>query len=683
MDHEVSENRLRFEKSPYLLQHKENPVWWQPWDERALEFARETNRPIFLSIGYSTCHWCHVMEHESFEDQEVADFLNQNFVSIKVDREERPDLDHIYMKAIHLMGQRGGWPLSVALTPSLDPFWGGTYFPKDHFLHILRVIVQRWGESHEEISQKSGEIEKYLKMAAPLSFGDPSVIHARGEEVLDRLYEDLHESFDADFGGFNDAPKFPPTMALRFLLRAEINASEEMKRLEVRKLLDQTLHSMFRGGLFDHLGGGFARYSTDRRWLIPHFEKMLYDNANLSLVYLEAFSATKEPLYAEIARFTLSYVLDEMTDVHGGFYSAEDADSEGQEGLYYLWTQQELRKHLTQDEFDMVQRVYGVTEHGNFEEGKNHLNLLQCEDANVVFDPKFVSIREKLLTLRRTRVRPHLDDKILVCWNGLMISAFAKGFQILREERFLKAAQRGAIFLRERLDHGSRELLRRYRDGEPKISAFLDDYAYLIQGLLDLYESDFDGRWISWAVDLQRRQDERLWSTSHRAYFYAENSEDRLCQTIEFGDSAEPNANGVSTLNLLRLYSLTYNEENFRRAKDLLLHFVEQLQRHPIGYIQGAIALDFHLHHPKGVALVCNRTSQSEEVLETLQTQFLPYKTVAVSWEQEEIAEELQILKGKRPSAKVPFVAYICEDGACGAPESDPAKFKLEVPSTW
>ncbi|HEX5035490.1 MAG TPA: thioredoxin domain-containing protein, partial [bacterium] len=475
-------NRLGQEKSPYLLQHKDNPVHWYAWGEEAFGAARASGKPIFLSIGYSTCHWCHVMEHESFEDKEVADLLNREFIAIKVDREERPDVDDIYMSAVHAMRQRGGWPLSMFLTPDLKPFYGGTYWPKALFMNILAQVSKVWREQPGQVRETGQSIVDYLKMQKI----DDAPEKPLDAEVFDRFLRQCLMSFDREWGGFGQAPKFPHAMQLAMLLRIH-RRNGDARALDMVKL---TLDKMARGGIYDHLGGGFARYSTDEKWLIPHFEKMLYDNAQLAAAYLEAYQATGDSMFREVARETLDYALRAMSHPDGGFYSAEDADSEGEEGKFYVWTFEELRSLLDPDAFDRLSRVYQVNPDGNFEYGHSVFWLAPEYGWAEKKEQVLAAAMAKLFQIREGRIHPHLDDKILTAWNGLMIRAMALGYQVLGDAKYLEIAHRAVAFLREKLWEKGK-LLARYRDGEGRFAARLDDYAYLIQGLIDLYEADF------------------------------------------------------------------------------------------------------------------------------------------------------------------------------------------------
>ncbi|HXX92206.1 MAG TPA: thioredoxin domain-containing protein, partial [Planctomycetota bacterium] len=508
-------NRLAQEKSPYLLQHAHNPVDWFPWGQEAFDKAKKEDKPIFLSIGYSTCHWCHVMEHESFEDEEVAKFLNDHFVPIKVDREERPDVDQIYMTAVQAMGSQGGWPLSAWLTPDLKPFMGGTYFPKEDrfgrsgFLTVLRRLSEAWKDRRAAIDDDARRVAEYLKneAAAP----------APGEVNLDQILEkgtlQIQKSFEPAFGGFSQRPKFPHSTTIQYLLRLwKRTGSEEALRMAEKSLL-----GMAQGGIYDQLGGGFHRYSTDAEWLVPHFEKMLYDNALLASAYLEAYQVTRKDVYARIARETLEYVLRDMTSREGAFYSAEDADSEGIEGKFYVWNPGQIAQALGDRDAAAFGKAFDVTPEGNwepFEESiPKHQSVLRIRGEG-----DFSPLKRKLLDVRSRRVRPHLDDKVLTGWNALMISAMAQASGVLGEPRYREAAERAARFLLERHRQDGK-LLRTSRLGEAKLDAYLEDHAYLAAALLDLYEATFDGAYFAEAEKLAQRAIDLFWDERAGGFF--------------------------------------------------------------------------------------------------------------------------------------------------------------------
>lgn len=658
-------NRLAHEKSPYLLQHKDNPVDWYPWGDEAFETSRRENRPIFLSIGYSTCHWCHVMEKDSFETKEVADVLNRYFVSIKVDREERPDVDQIYMDAVVGMLGHGGWPLSVFLTPDLKPFYGGTFYWKTQFLQLLQALHEVWKGDEPRIRASAESMLAHFQQKLTSKNGN-----IPNEKIFAHLLKQYEQSFDANHGGFGRAPKFPQSMALSLLLRIDRSPGKGEAPLQ---MVETTLKKMAYGGMYDHLGGGFHRYSTDDQWLVPHFEKMLYDNALLVVSYLEAYQLTKNEMYASVARETLDYILRDMTSSQGGFFSAEDADSEGEEGKFYVWTKQELKNILSPEEFRLVEKVYEITEQGNFEHHTNILSMSKDVNWSIKQDPFLQSAHQKLFAVRKKRIHPSKDDKILTSWNGLMISAMAKGYQVLEDERYLKAAQQAALFLRNTLYVGASgarpgdcqsPLRRRYRDGEAKFSATLEDYAYLISGLIDLYESDFNAQWIEWALLLQKEA-EAFWDEEEKVFFSADpRATDLIVRKKDLHDGAMPSANSISILNLQRLYALTFKENYREKAEQMLQALGEVMIRHLRGFESAFIALDFFLARPKAIAIVGEKESSStKDFLRYLRTHFLPNKVVA-------LGEGVELTKA-RPMLDGKTAFYICEGNVCKKPTTD------------
>lgn len=559
-------NRLIKEKSPYLLQHAYNPVDWYPWGEEAFEKARKENKPVFLSIGYSTCHWCHVMAHESFEDEEVAGLMNEAFVSIKVDREERPDIDNIYMTVCQIILGRGGWPLNIIMTPGKKPFFAGTYIPKNTrfnqigMLELVPRIKEIWEQQHEEVLDSAEKITSTIQEMIKESSGE-----GLGEEVIEEVYEELLSSFDTEYGGFSGAPKFPTPHKISFLLRYW----RRSRNPEALHMAEYTLDKMRRGGIYDHLGSGFHRYSTDSMWLLPHFEKMLYDQALTAIAYTEAYQVTGKDLYKETAEGILDYVLRDLTSPEGGFYCGEDADVEREEGKYYLWTLEEIRSILDPEDSELIIKMFNLREEGNFEEeirgretGTNLFYMARSPGSLAAkmkipveeVEKKVKAAREKLLKARYERKRPSLDDKILTDWNGLMIAAFAKGYQVFGEQRYLKAAEKAADFILMALYSPGDGLLHRYRDGVAGISGTSDDYAFLIHGLLELYEAGFKMRYLKAAVSLNSELLECFWDPVNGGlYFTANDSEALIFRKKEFMDSAIPTGNSFEMLNLLRL----------------------------------------------------------------------------------------------------------------------------------
>jgi uncharacterized protein len=661
---EERKNLLGLEKSPYLRQHAGNPVWWRPWGAEAFAAAAAQDFPVFLSIGYSTCHWCHVMEKESFEDDEVAAILNRSFVAVKVDREEHPDVDQIYMNAVQAMGQRGGWPLTVVLTPGLRPFFGGTYFPRDALMNMLGEIERLWREDRNRIEIIGREINDSLKrLTMSAGRGAP---RTPGEDLLRAAFSRAREDFDRDHGGFGTAPKFPPSMMIRLLLRIH-------RRTGNREALDMagmTLEAMARGGIYDHLGGGFSRYSTDEKWLVPHFEKMLYDNALLATAYTEAFSATGTPLYADVARETLDYVLDEMTSPEGGFYSAEDADSEGSEGLFYVWKDDGLRAALSKEEYGALTRVYAISGEGNFQEGYNILALRSDAAWEDRYRPDVMKALSVLRNMRARRTRPLKDDKFLTSWNGLMIGAMARAYRVFGDGRYLEAAVRAAACMHDLLWRDGM-LLRRYRDGDARYPGTLDDYSYLIDGLLCLYEASRDERWFAWVVKLQAVQDRIFLDETGGGYYYSSSDTGHLLvRTKDMADGALPNANAVSALNCLRLSHYMQDDAYRVKALGVIGASGDMPQRYPGAFSQLLIALDFLGDDVVEITAAGeDDTAGFNNAIKLLSSRFLPNSVTAYA--------------GKNALSRIPIAAgktlldgrmtlYICSRSQCHAPVQDP-----------
>ncbi|HLG28805.1 MAG TPA: thioredoxin domain-containing protein, partial [Candidatus Brocadiales bacterium] len=571
-------NRLINEKSPYLLQHADNPVDWYPWGDEAFEKARKENKPILLSIGYSTCHWCHVMEHESFEDPEVARLMNETFVSIKVDREERPDIDNIYMTVCQMISRGNcGWPLNIIMTPDNKPFFAATYIPKEArfgragMLELIPRLKELWTTQRDEVMKSANQITSALQQ------GLGSSGQLKGEELdessLEKAYDQLAGTFDSSNGGIGTAPKFPTPHNYLFLLRYWKRSGNE----NALAMVEKTLQSMRLGGIYDHVGFGFHRYSTDPNWFVPHFEKMLYDQAMLAMAYIEAYQATGKKDYEQTAREIFTYVLRDMTDPGGGFYSAEDADSEGEEGKFYLWSEREIKQVLGKDDAEFFIKVFNIDEEGNFGEeatgrktGDNILHLkkpvaeiaLSLNISQEELNKKIQVAREKLFKVREKRVHPHKDDKVLTDWNGLMIAALAKGSQAFNEPEYSVAAGRAVDFILKNLRDKSGELLHRYRDGESGIRANVTDYAFLVWGLTELYEATFDVNYLKTALELNRELIENFWDEDNGGfYFTSSDVEELIVRQKEINDGAIPSGNSVAMLNLIRLGRITANSD--------------------------------------------------------------------------------------------------------------------------
>jgi uncharacterized protein YyaL (SSP411 family) len=696
-------NRLAQQKSPYLLQHAHNPVDWYPWGEEAFEKARVERRPIFLSIGYSTCHWCHVMERESFENEEIAALLNRDYVAIKVDREERPDVDRIYMTYVQASTGSGGWPMSVWLTPDLQPFFGGTYFPPESrwghpgFASILTQIAQAWANDRENIEESARHVVEQLARqveVAPTRAGaafDPG--------TLGTAFAAFRRSFDSRLGGFGTAPKFPRVSVHHFLLRYYART----KNAEALDMVLLTLREMAKGGMNDQLGGGFHRYSVDDRWFVPHFEKMLYDQAQIAVSYLEAFQVTGDQQYADAARRIFDYVLRDMTDPGGGFYSAEDADSalspdhpdlKG-EGAFYIWSLEEIQALLGQPTADWFCHRYGVREGSNVANdphaeftGKSILYQAHTvEETARHFGQPTGEVQAALdragsllMAARAQRVRPLRDDKILTAWNGLMISAFAKGGAVLDHARYAEAARRAAEFIINRMyDAPSGTLLRRYCTGEAAIPGFLDDYALFVQGLLDLYEAQFDRRHLELAVRLTEKQQELFEDTAGGAFFSTGADDRRLVLRVkEDYDGAEPSGNSVAVMNLLRLARMTNRAAFGESAQRTLAAFSSRLSLAPVAIPQMLVACEFVAGEPREIILAGRRDSaEMRALLSELHTRFVPGKVVLLvdSVEtQHALAAAIPSIASMDPPEEGAR-AYVCRNYTCRLPVSEPAQF--------
>jgi uncharacterized protein YyaL (SSP411 family) len=669
-------NRLADETSPYLLQHAANPVDWHPWGEEALSKSRSQDRPIFLSIGYSACHWCHVMERESFENADIAALMNEHFINIKVDREERPDLDQIYMSAVMAMTGHGGWPMSVFLTPDLKPFFGGTYFPPADsrgmagFPRVLLSVHRAWEERRDEIVASAAEMTEQLRAFTVLSPASGPL----EPKLLDHAARALERAFDSRHGGFGQAPKFPHPMDLKVLLRHHARTGQEHPLQIVRHTLDK----MARGGIYDHLGGGFARYSTDDRWLVPHFEKMLYDNALLAGTYLEGYQVTRDAELGRVARETLDYVLGRMTGPEGGFYSTEDADSEGVEGKYYVWSLAQVTELLGPERAKTFCYVYDITQHGNWE-GHNILNLqkpvgqaakLLGRDEDELRG-ELAAARAVLLAVRDQRVPPQKDTKVLVSWNGLMISALAEGGRILKEERYLEAAAKASGFILDRMRRDDGRLLHTFKDGRAKLDAYLDDYADLIDGLTRLYEATGEPRWVESALELARIMiDEFADPEQGGFYFTGAHHEALIARQKDVHDNATPSGNGMAATALLRLGALTGRDELMAAGRTALALIQPVLEAQPTATGQSLIALDFLLGSVRELAVIAGAdAAEFKAVLETIATRFEPHKVVAPATPEQaaQLAGTLLLLAG-RPARDAKTTTYICEHFTCGSP---------------
>jgi uncharacterized protein YyaL (SSP411 family) len=677
-------NRLINEKSPYLLQHAYNPVDWHAWNEEAFEKARAENKPIFLSIGYSTCHWCHVMEKESFEDAEVAQLMNEAFVSIKVDREERPDLDHVYMTACQMMTGSGGWPLTIVMTPEKKPFFAGTYIPKGSrfgrtgLMELIPRISEVWTNRHRDVLDSAENMTAALQSLEKESSGEP--IDA---SVLDKAYRELAQRFDRTYGGFSNAPKFPTPHNFFFMLRHWRRTDQQ----EALNMVEKTLQEIRWGGIFDQIGFGFHRYSTDKEWLVPHFEKMLYDQAMLGLAYLETYQATGNTTYSDTAKEIFTYVLRDMRSPEGGFFSAEDADSEGVEGKFYLWTEQAIQDILPSDEAELIVRAFHVRRNGNFREeasgetlGANILYTgrslgdmafetnLSSEELNRKID----SARRRLFEVRERRVHPHKDDKILTDWNGLMIAALARGAQVLGEKAYSDAAEEAVDFILKKMRRPDGRLLHRYRDGEASIAAHLDDYAFLVWGLIETYEATFQARFLKTALELNTDMILHFWDQKGGGlYFTSDDAENLIVRKKEVYDGALPSGNAVAMLNLLLLGRYTGDAKLEDRAFKIQRAFSEQVRQFPSGYTQFLSAVDFGLGSSHEV--VISGSLGAKEMLDALRSRFSPNQVLVFRPAEQESAgiDAIAPFAKNYGSMDGKATAYVCSGHACKDPTTE------------
>ena len=672
-------NRLIDETSPYLQQHANNPVEWYPWGPEALERAAKEDKPIFLSIGYAACHWCHVMERESFEDPEVAAVMNRLFVCIKVDREERPDLDSIYMQAVMAISGSGGWPMSVFLTPDLKPFYGGTYFPPEDrngmpsFRRVLESTEGAYRKRNNEVVASADQLVEHLKQSAAFQ-GDQDPLTA---DMLDTAFKRLAPNIDTEWGGFGTSMKFPQPMVHEFLLRYGDITGEPTAQV----MVDLTLDKMSRGGIYDHVGGGFHRYSVDRAWLVPHFEKMLYDNALLIRLYLHAYQALGRPEHRRVVEETVEYVLRDMRDASGGFYTALDADSEGQEGIFYTWKRDELLEVLGQEDGELFCKVYGVTEGGNFEGasilflpqelGKLAAELDMDEEALL---SQLAESKAVLLKLRNDRVWPLRDEKVLTGWNALMLGSLAEAASVLGRPDYLEAASANAAFLLESLKDADGRLLRTYRDGKAKLKGYLEDYAFLVDGLITLYEATFEPKWLWEAQKLAETMLELFWDADTASFYSTgHDHEELLVRPQDFSDNALPSGASAATLALLRLGSLIGTPKYAETAQIALRSMRSTMMAQPMGYGNWLCAMDFALSTPKEVVVVGDRAEAGTiALLDAVYSKFIPNKVVAgMASEDDAIAEDLGLLEGRVLIGGQP-TAYVCQNYTCQMPVTDP-----------
>ena len=672
-------NKLSIEKSPYLLQHADNPVDWYPWSDEPFRKAKEEDKPIFLSIGYSTCHWCHVMAHESFEDEQVARLMNDAFVSIKVDREERPDIDGVYMTVCQMMTGSGGWPLTIIMTPEKKPFFAATYIPKEArfgragMMDLIPKIRDVWVNRRTEVIESA---EKITSTVQQYSFGMPG--DALNVHLLNTAYEGLSSRFDPEYGGFGSAPKFPTPHNLLFLLRYWKKTNDD----KALQMVEQTLQAMLCGGIYDHIGFGFHRYSTDRQWLVPHFEKMLYDQAMLLMAYTEAFQATGKPDYEQTARQIATYVLRDMKSPEGGFYSAEDADSEGVEGKFYVWAESEIRQVLGADA-DLAISLFGITGAGNYHEegtgrhtGGNilHLNNFLPDELK----EQWGTMRQNLFEYREKRIHPHKDDKILADWNGLMIAALAKAAQAFQEPEYSKAAGEAIDLVLNTMRTPDGRLLHRYREGEAAIHAYAEDYAFLIWGLIELYEATFKVHYLEVALDLNQAFVDHFWDRAGGGFFtIADDGEALFTRQKEIYDGAVPSANSIAMLNLLRLGRMTARPEFDQEAALLGRAFSNEVEKAPVAYTQLMCALDFAVG-PSYEVVIAGQSEDNgtQALIQELRSHFIPNKVALFNPTDEDSPRIHELVDYIRDQGSIDgkAAAYVCKDFNCQLPTTDPEK---------
>jgi len=667
-------NRLIHETSPYLQQHAHNPVDWYPWGEEAREKARSENKPILLSIGYSACHWCHVMERESFENEEIASLMNDYFVNIKVDREERPDLDEIYMNAVQMLTGHGGWPMTVFLTPEGKPFFGGTYFPPEDrygvagFPRVLKAVAQAYRERPEEVERSVAGIVNALQQLT--RFQESQRPFSR--DVIAQSAAKLAQSYDPDHGGLGRAPKFPNVGVLELFLR-HYRRSNDQRFLEI---VTHSLTQMAEGGIYDHLGGGFHRYSVDDRWLVPHFEKMLYDNAQLLRLYAQLFRLTQKPLFQRVVEETADYLRREMLHPEGGFYSTQDADSEGEEGKFFVWSQREIMEVLGEEAGEIFCRIYDVSDIGNFE-GRNILHpVLTLEQASRLFrkdvheiDQTVAEAKAKLFQEREKRVRPFRDEKILASWNGLVLSGLAEAISITEDPRYLEAAERTVGFIFTKMVRDG-FLLHSYKDGQAKPRGYLDDYAFLAVALLDLYEATQGRSHLERATGLVEVMLREFWDETDGAFFYTGGSHERLIsRTKPAFDSSIPSANSMAAQALLRLHHYTGREDFLTRGERILRLYYDAMEQQPFGFAHLLSVLDFYLERPKEIVLVGEREA-SRELWHKIHSLYLPNKTLQVVEPGKPLGGISPLLEGKTQLNGKPTV-YVCHNFTCSAPVTE------------
>ena len=661
------------ETSPYLLQHAHNPVDWYSWGEEALARAKKEDKPILLSIGYSSCHWCHVMEKESFENEATAQIMNERFINIKVDREERPDLDELYMNAVQVMTGGGGWPMTVFLTPDLVPFHAGTYFPPEDrrgmpgFPKVLVVVSDYYRNHREEV----GKVEAQMRDALLQMVEFVPSQEAMDEKILVKAFETFESQFDSTYGGFGRAPKFPSSMTLSFLLKYWKRTGSK-RALE---MVEKTLEKMANGGIYDHLGGGFHRYSVDERWLIPHFEKMLYDNALLSRTYFETYQATRKERYRHVAEEVLHYVIREMKSPEGGFYSTQDADSEGEEGKFYVWTRDQIKEVLGKEKGTPFCANYGITPQGNFEGGSSVLNIdSSLEKTSQLYGIPILELeevleegRKKLFNEREKRVKPGRDEKILTSWNGLMISSFIDGFKVTHNKEYLNVARKAAHFILKKMRKDG-HLMRVFNKGECQVKGYSEDYAFFIQGLIDLYEATFEIEWLKEADGLNRRMIHQFWDERNGGFFFTgKENEFLIAQSKNPYDNVIPSSNSVGLFNLIRLGYLTGKESFKQKAEEIIHLFYQLLSEHPSGFTHMLSGLSFFLN-PEEIGIIGSKNDpRTKSMLQEIFNAYLPNKILSLKEPREPIEGSWFPFLKEKGNPEVP-TTFVCKGFTCLPP---------------
>ncbi len=674
-------NRLIDETSPYLLQHAHNPVEWHPWGEGAFQKAKSDNKPILLSIGYSACHWCHVMEHESFENEEIAALMNENFVNIKVDREERPDLDEIYMNAVQMLTGHGGWPMTVFLTPEGKPFHGGTYFPPEDrhglpgFPKILKAVAHAYKEKPQEIEKNVNQIITALNRISDSQESQRPF----SRDTVTQSAEQLSQAYDPEYGGLSRAPKFPNVGVFELFLR-HYRSSKERRFLE---MVSHSLTKMAEGGIYDHLGGGFHRYSVDAKWLVPHFEKMLYDNAQLVRLYAQIYSITQVPLFKRVVEESMDYLLREMLHPEGGFYSTQDADSEGEEGKFFIWSRDEIMQIVGEEIGEIFCRIYDVSEYGNFE-GRNILHpTITLEQSSKYFKREVKEIEEfvekartKLFQEREKRVKPFRDEKILTSWTGLMLSGLAEAIKLLAKPSYLEAAAKSVDFIFTRMVRDG-FLLHTYKNGQAKLRGYLDDYSFIIVGLLDLYEATLERSNLDRAKQLAETMIREFWDDTDGGFFFTGISHEKLIsRTKPFSDSSIPSGNSMASQALLRLYHYTGKEDYLKKAEKVLRLHYDTIEKQPFGFAHMLSALDFYLEKPQEIVLVGEKKDQAtKDLLHEIYSLYLPNMTLQVVEPGKSLKEISPLLEGKIQIDGKPTV-YVCHNFTCSPPVTEREELK-------